>query len=89
MTSDISISTLEIPDEQGRTVGFIYELGGPLHTKILLHASKRYTKGVPFMSKMVYTMWHEICARVYFWGLAIFCVLRELIIFAKRTDLFL
>ena len=39
------------------------------------------------MSKMVYTMWHEICARVYLCGLAIFCVLQELI-FAKRTDWF-
>ena len=85
MTSDISISTLEI--QQGRTAGFIYELSGPLHSKILLHANKRYTKGVPFMSKMVYTMWHGICGRVYFCGLAIFCVLRELI-FAKRTDWF-
>ena len=85
MKSGSSISALEIGQE--RTVGFIHALSGPLHSKILLHANKRYTKGVPFMSKMVYTMWHEICARVYFWGLAIFCVLRELI-FAKRTDLF-
>ena len=30
-------------------------------------------------------MWHEIFAGVYFCGLAIFCVLRELI-FAIRTD---
>ena len=73
--------------EQERTVGFIYALSGPLHSKILLHANKRYTKGGPFMSKMVYTMWHEICATVYFWGLTIFCVLQKLI-FAKRTDLF-
>ena len=63
MKSGSSISALEI--QQERTVGFIYELSGPLHSKILLHASKRYTKGVPFMSKMVYTMWHEICARVF------------------------
>jgi len=34
------------------------------------------------------TMWHEIFAGVYFCGLAIFCVLRELI-FAIRTDWFL
>ena len=80
-----SISALEI--EQERTVAFMYALSGPLYSKILLHANKRYTKGVPFMLKMVYTMWHEICARVYFCGLAIFCVLRELI-FAKRTDWF-
>ena len=32
-------------------------------------------------------MWHEISAGVYFCGLAIFCVLRELI-FAIRTDWF-
>ena len=32
-------------------------------------------------------MWHEIFARVYFCGLAIFGVLRELI-FAIRTDWF-
>lgn len=52
MKSGSSISALEI--EQERTVGFIYWLSGPLHSKILLHANKRYTKGVPFMSKMVY-----------------------------------
>ena len=33
------------------------------------------------------TVWHEIFAGVYFCGLAIFCVLRELI-FAIRTDWF-
>ena len=54
MKSGSSISALEIGQE--RTVGFIYALSGPLHSKILLHANKRYTKGVPFMSKMVYTM---------------------------------
>ena len=31
------------------------------------------------------TVWHEIFAGVYFCGLAIFCVLRELI-FATRID---
>ena len=33
------------------------------------------------------TVWYEIFARVYFSGLAIFCVLRELI-FAIRTVVF-
>ena len=33
------------------------------------------------------TVWHEIVAGVYFCGLAIFCILRELI-FAIRTDWF-
>ena len=44
--------------------------------------------GFPFvLSKIVDTVWHEIFAGVYFWGLAIFCVLRELI-FGIRTDWF-
>ena len=33
------------------------------------------------------TVWDKIFAGVYFWGLATFCVLRELI-FAIRTDWF-
>ena len=34
------------------------------------------------------SVWHEIFAGVYFWGLVFFGVLRELI-FAIRTDWFL
>ena len=36
---------------------------------------------------ITYTVWHEIFAGVYFYGLAIFCVLRELI-FAISSDWF-
>ena len=36
---------------------------------------------------IAYAVWHEIFMRVNFCGLAIFCVLRELI-FAIRTDWF-
>ena len=32
------------------------------------------------------TLWHKIFARVYFCGLAIFCVLRELIFAIRSTD---
>ena len=39
---------------------------------------------IPFSFHKV---WHEIFAEVYFCGLAVFCVLRELI-FAIRTDWF-
>ena len=39
------------------------------------------------LSKIVDTVWHEMFAGVYFCGLAIFCVLRELI-FGIRTDWF-
>ena len=79
MTSDGSISTLEI--EQERKVGFIYALSGPVHSKILLHANKRYTKWVPYLSKMVSYRVVRIFAGVYYYGLAIFCpsILRELI----------
>ena len=38
-------------------------------------------------SQGIHTVWHKIFAGVYFCGLAIFCVLRELI-FAIRTDWF-
>ena len=40
-----------------------------------------------FQQGQVITVWREIFAGVYFCGLAIFCVLRELI-FAIRTDWF-
>ena len=40
-----------------------------------------------FNLQMSPTVWHEIFAGVYFCGLAIFCVLRELI-FAIRKDWF-
>ena len=44
--------------------------------------------GFPFiLSKIVDTVWHEIFAGVYYCGLAIFCVLRELIL-GIRTDWF-
>ena len=35
------------------------------------------------------TVWHKIFAGVYFCGLAIFCVLRELIFVIRRDWLFL
>ena len=35
------------------------------------------------------TVWHKILAAVYFCGLAIFCVLRELIFVIRRDWLFL
>ena len=42
------------------------------------------------VKKVEYPVWHEIFRAVYFSGLAIFCVLRELkVIFAIRTDWFL
>jgi len=34
--------------------------------------------------KKIYTVWHEIFAGVYFCGLAIFCVLRELTLAIKK-----
>ena len=64
MKSGSSISALEI--EQERTVGFIYALSGPLHSQILLHANKRYTKGVPFYVKNgIYHVARNLCNSLF------------------------
>ena len=50
-----------------------------------IHTHSYYSGTIKYLNTA--TVWHKIFAGVYFWGLATFCVLRELI-FAIRTDWF-
>ena len=57
------------------------------NTLIILVYSHQMTSEAPQIVRLGCLWWHEIFEKVYFCGLAIFCVMRELI-FAIRTDWF-
>ena len=85
------VSLLRLKDQQRYFFkailnSFIFSFGIET-TNIYIHALPYLENHTPFQTQNGQNVWHEIFAGVQFCGLAIFCVLRELM-FAIRTGWF-
>ena len=85
------VSLLRLKDQQRYFFkailnSFIFSFGIET-TNIYIHAPPYLENHTPFQTQNGQNVWHEIFAGVQFCGLAIFCVLRELM-FAIRTGWF-